>query len=76
MFSFSSPPPTLFLFSPAANTQKLVEDLDDVMNDIGKFEELKAAIESMKRELVQETLKTKVYIFNRKSLWSAGLLIY
>ena len=53
-----------------------MEDLDDVMNDIGKFEELKAAIESMKRELVQETLKTKVYIFNRKSLWSAGLLIY
>lgn len=37
----------------------LIKTLDEIMNDVGKYDELKATIGSLQKELVEEQLKTK-----------------
>ena len=42
-----------------ASRNQLITNLDEIMNDISKYEELKATIEHMQRECIEEKLKTK-----------------
>lgn len=43
----------------SASRDSLIKTLDEIMNDITKYEELKATIAHIQRELVEEKLKTK-----------------
>jgi chromosome segregation ATPase len=42
-----------------ANREQLIQSLDDMMNDMNKYEELKATISHLDNELIAEKLKTK-----------------
>lgn len=42
-----------------ASRDQLIKNLDEIMNDISKYEELKATIAHLQREVVEEKLKTK-----------------
>jgi hypothetical protein len=42
-----------------ASRDQLVNNMDEMMNDIGKYEELKATIAHLEREFIQEQLKTR-----------------
>jgi chromosome segregation ATPase len=42
-----------------ASRDQLVNNMDEIMNDIGKYEELKSTIAHLEREMIQEQLKTR-----------------
>mmetsp|Transcript_12771 Transcript_12771/g.24611 ORF Transcript_12771/g.24611 Transcript_12771/m.24611 type:complete len:1085 (+) Transcript_12771:101-3355(+) len=42
-----------------ASRDALVNTLDEIMNDVGKYDELKVTIGSLQKELIEEQLKTK-----------------